>query len=510
MFKNALISVSDKTNLIEFIKPFCEKGMRVVSTGGTAKYLMDAGIKVVDISEQTEFPEILDGRVKTLHPKVHMGLLARTHLKDDMEILKQYQVEPFDLVVGNLYPFEKALSQNKTGADLIEYIDIGGPSFLRSASKNFHSITVVCDPLDYKWISDKNGDLSIEDRKKLASKIFAHTSSYDAMISEALYSQSQSYHGLGGELVQELRYGENPQQNAQWYRRRGALHGLHEAEILQGKALSYNNILDLDAATKLVSEFTEPAAVVVKHNNACGVGINNISLEKAVEYCLKADPISAFGGIVAINKPINLTCAEKLNSLFLECIIAPDFSQESLNLLSKKKNLRLLKWPQISELKKYVKNEKNMKTIVGGYLIQSNDDIENWNQDWKKIGSDPITKEVESSLNLAWKVVSSLKSNAIAIADSNQTLGLGMGQVNRVDAVAQAIERMKTHHNQALNPVLASDAFFPFPDSIELIAKAGIKWVIQPGGSVNDESVFDLALKMKVNLIITGTRHFKH
>jgi phosphoribosylaminoimidazolecarboxamide formyltransferase/IMP cyclohydrolase len=508
VFKNALVSVSDKTGLIEFIKPFYEKGMRVVSTGGTAQFLKKSGIEVVDVSEQTQFPEILDGRVKTLHPKIHMGLLARTHLPEDLEILKKYEVAPFDLVVGNLYPFEEALKKGTENEELIEYIDIGGPSFLRSAAKSFQSIAVVCDPADYEWIMNQQGKLNNEDRKKLAAKIYSHTSSYDAMISAALDPSFKSFHGLGGVLVQELRYGENPQQKASWYRKRGARFGLHDAETLQGKSLSYNNLLDLDSASFLVCKFSEPAAVAVKHNNPCGVGLAQ-SIENAIDICLKADPVSVFGGIVAVNKKIDSICAEKLTSLFLECVIAPDITADAMNIFAKKKNLRVLKWSHLggNDLRGY--REDNLKTILGGYLLQSADEVEEWNPFWVAKGEVP-NDEVKSDLLLAWKIVASLKSNAIAITANSQSVGLGMGQVNRVDSVGHAIERMQKHHPDVKNPVLASDAFFPFPDSIELIAKAGIKWVIQPGGSVNDEAVIITAKRLNVNMIFTNRRHFKH
>jgi phosphoribosylaminoimidazolecarboxamide formyltransferase/IMP cyclohydrolase len=508
MFKNALVSVSDKTGLIEFIKPFYDKGMRVVSTGGTAQFLKKAGIEVVDVSEQTQFPEILDGRVKTLHPKIHMGLLARTHLKEDLEILKKYEVAPFDLVVGNLYPFEEALKKGAQNEELIEYIDIGGPSFLRSAAKSFQSIAVVCDPADYEWIAKKEGQISFEEKKKLAAKIFSHTASYDAMISEALDPSFKSFHGLGGVLVQELRYGENPQQKASWYRKRGAKFGLHEAETLQGKSLSYNNILDLDSASSLVCKFSEPAAVAIKHNNPCGVGLAE-SIEDAIEICLKADPVSVFGGIVAVNRKIDGRCAEKLTSLFLECVIAPEITADAMDLFAKKKNLRILKWPQLGNENLQNYREDNLKTILGGYLLQAADEVEEWNSEWQVKGEVPPA-EVKRDLLLAWKIVAMLKSNAIAITADSHSVGLGMGQVNRVDSVAHAIERMQKHHSNVKVPVLASDAFFPFPDSIELIAKAGIRWVIQPGGSVNDEAVIATAKKLNVNLILTNRRHFKH
>lgn len=504
MFRRALVSVSDKTGLIEFLKPLVAGGLKIVSTGGTSKHLQEAGIPVMDVSQQTEFPEILDGRVKTLHPKIHMALLGRIDRQDDMNILNQYGVEPFDLVIGNLYPFEGALAKGYEGEELIEYIDIGGPSFLRSAAKNFKSITIICDHRDYEWISKTKGDLSLEQRKLLAAKIFSHTASYDALIAEALGNQSNLDHALGGQLVQELRYGENPHQHAKWYRKKGQTNGWHKAEILQGKVLSYNNLLDLDAASNLVSEFSEPAAVAVKHNNPCGVGIGSSGLD-ALEKTLSADPVSVFGGIVATNFTIDLKCAEKLSTLFLECIVAPSYKDEAKEYFSRKKNLRILEWREMLAMR----SGDEIKTINGGYLIQDRDTTEGWSEEWKILGESPSV-ELKKQMELAWRTVSSLKSNAIAIAGEGMTLGLGMGQVNRVDSVELAIQRWKKFHSKVQNVVLASDAFFPFPDSIELLAKAGIHWVIQPGGSVNDEAVFKAAKEFKVNMVLTGKRHFRH
>lgn len=504
MFRRALVSVSDKKGLVEFLKPLVEQGLKIVSTGGTAKHLQSAGIEVTDVSEQTEFPEILEGRVKTLHPKIHMALLGRVDLSEDMEILKKYSVEPFDLVVGNLYPFEEALNKGCEGDELIEFIDIGGPSFLRSAAKNFKSITIICDPKDYDWVLKIQGELSFDQRKHLASKVFSHTASYDALIAEALGTTSSLDHALGGSLVQELRYGENPHQKAMWFRKKGESNGLHKAQIIQGKVLSYNNLLDLDAASSLVCEFSEPAVVAVKHNNPCGVGIGETPVE-AVEKALGADPVSVFGGIVALNFTVDLKSAEKLGAIFLECIVAPGFTDEAKEYFARKKNLRILEWRQM----RIAEGQMDIKTISGGYLIQEKDSIDQWQSNWEVHG-EPTTPEIRKSMELAWRVVASLKSNAIAIAGEGKTLGLGMGQVNRVDAVEHAIARWKKHHPFVKDVVLASDAFFPFPDSIELIAAAGIKWVIQPGGSVNDNAVFKSAKDLKLNMVLTGKRHFRH
>lgn len=501
MFKNALVSVSDKSGLVEFLRPLAEKGLRIVSTGGTAKHLKANGIDVVDVSEQTQFPEVLDGRVKTLHPKIHMALLSRGWIETDQKTLKDYEVEEFDLVIGNLYPFESSLKSGKQGRELIEFIDIGGPSFLRAAAKNFERITVVCDPKDYTLV--ENGESQPELRKKLAAKVFQHTSHYDALIAQTLDAE---FVLSGYEKVQDLRYGENPQQKAIWYKDSLAKSGWHSASKLQGKELSYNNLLDCDAALSTLLEFQQPCCVSVKHNNPCGVAVGS-SIEQCVNDSIDADPVSVFGGIVAINRPINQVMAEKLSSLFLECVIAPEVSEEAQNVFSKKKNLRILIWPDMNK----VEHQQQIKSIIGGALVQEPDKVQSqWNDKWQVVGAQP-SEEVKQAATLAWVTCAHLKSNSIAICNSKQTLGLGMGQVNRVDAVEQAIERYHRFHPQASSPiVLASDAFFPFADSIERCAKAGIQWVIQPGGSIRDEEVLSKAKELKVNMILTEVRHFLH
>lgn len=499
MFKNALVSCSDKSNLSEFLKPLQKNGLRIVSTGGTAQYLREQGLKIVEVSEQTQFQEVMDGRVKTLHPNVHMALLARSDNAEDMNTLKKFNLEPFDLVVGNLYPFEEEPS--------IETIDIGGPSFLRAAAKNFSRITVVCDPQDYKMILEKK-ELTREDRQLLASKVFAHTSAYDAMIS-SYFAGKKKYEfrelSLGGKFVKQLRYGENPQQEAQWFRVAGESHGIHKAEVIQGKELSYNNILDIDAAVSTLLEFKKPTCVAVKHNNPCGVASHSDEV-KAVQLTIDSDPQSIFGGIVALNFNVSEAVAEKLSTLFLECVVAPHFTTEALTLFAKKKNLRILQWPEM--LKNLRSN--SYKTIAGGFLTQSPDYVASeWHSDWIIVGEEPTQKQKEDLL-FAWKVCAHLKSNAIALATSQMTVGLGMGQVNRVDAVQQAIERMNRFHPQTNSAVLASDAFFPFPDSIEKIAAAGVKCIIQPGGSIKDDEVKEAAKKLGITMVLTGRRHFLH
>ena len=505
LFKNILVSVSDKTGLVDFLKPLHEAGARIVSTGGTAKTLRDAGCKVIDVSDQTGFPECMDGRVKTLHPRVHMALLARPGHEEDQKLLRENDIQAFDLVIVNLYPFEQTLATKAGQADLIENIDIGGPSMIRAAAKNFEQVTVVVDPADYSALAAETA-LSKEEKLRYAAKAFAHVSSYDARISQTLsYGETFPNFGLGGTKIQELRYGENPHQKALWYKRRGAQTGWQDAKILQGKELSYNNLLDLESALGLLREFDHPSAVAVKHNNPCGAASAD-HLDVAVEKCLASDPVSVFGGIVALNQEVSGKAAEALGKVFLECIVAPKYSADALNILAKKKNLRLLEWTELGIRDDFWK----LTTIQGGFLIQEPDRVHMWNPDWKIIGASP-TPALRADLSFAWAAVAHLKSNAIAIAGDQQTLGLGMGQVNRVDSVDLAIQRMtKFHADKTSTPVLASDAFFPFADSIELIHKAGIKWVIQPGGSMRDEEVFAKAKELGVNLVLTGQRHFRH
>lgn len=519
MFKNALVSVSDKTGLVEFLKPYTSKGLRVVSTGGTLKHLRENGIHAIDISEQTGFPEVMAGRVKTLHPRVHMAILSRHGVQEDDDLLKKEHLEPFDLVIVNLYPFEQARAKGIEGEELIEFIDIGGPSLLRAAAKNHDRLAVVCQPSDYAWIAQKTEqktELTLQDRRRLAASVFKHTSSYDDLIAKTLATEDEKPLTLSGSLVTELRYGENPQQKAWWMKDPAALpgEGLHNAQILHGKPLSYNNILDLDAAVHTVTEFDEPCVVAVKHNNPCGVGTDT-TIEGATKRALAADPVSVFGGIVAFNREVDEASAEALAKIFLECVIAPSFSPKALERLTKKKDLRLLAWPKLASdsLIALGSSQKEYRSILGGYLVQTTDHVGGFLAEWKVIGETP-TPEIKRDLMLAWKVCARLKSNAIAIAAGGQTVGLGMGQVNRVDAVEHAISRMQKHSSTHVTgnaaPCLASDAFFPFADSIERIAEAGIRWVIQPGGSIRDEEVLAKARERGVNIGLTGRRHFRH
>ena len=501
-FRRALISVSDKTGLVDFLKPMMKEGLSIVSTGGTAKLLKESGFRVAEVEELTGFPEVMDGRVKTLHPRVYMPILGRVGVAEDEALLKKENLQPFDLVIVNLYPFEQTLMKGGSTTEMIEVIDIGGPSLLRASSKNFERIAVVCDPSDYQMISDAK-TLTPEDRRKLAAKAFFHVSSYDAMIGNYLNPEPNREFSLGGVSVQKLRYGENPHQPGYWYKTKGRRIGWDQAKVLQGKELSYNNLLDLDAARHTALEFSKPCAVAVKHNNPCGV-VTATSVTDAVARCLKADPVSVFGGIIAVNGTIDTSAAELLADIFLECIVAPEFSASAREIFSKKKNLRLLEWRQMGEREKTWR----LQTIQGGFLVQAPDIVEEWSKNWQVVGSAP-SPEIQDDLEMAWRVCAHLKSNAIAIVEQGSTLGMGMGQVNRVDAVSHAIERMRKFHQPRV-PVLASDAFFPFPDSISMIADAGIRWVIQPGGSVKDQDVLNQAQKLGVNVILTGVRHFRH
>ena len=504
MYRRALISVSDKTGLEKFLKPLVRQGLDLVSTGGTGEFLKTKGFKVRDVEDLTGFPEVLSGRVKTLHPHVHMALLARQWIEADQKVLKQYGITPFDLVVGNLYPFEEQ-GKDLEDKELVEWIDVGGPSFLRAAAKNYFSITTVCSPEDYNAVQ-KGTDL--KQRKQLAAKVFERLSRYDSYIAHKLKEgdiKNIKRISFAGNFFKELRYGENPHQQAVWYKE--ATRGLHEAEILQGKALSYNNLLDFCAAVFTVRDFAEPCAVAVKHNNPCGVAVaDNISL--AVEKTLNADPLSVFGGLLAFNRPLDLSSAEKLVDIFLEGLIAPDFSIEALDILKRKKNLRVLKWPEMLSL--HI-SSISIREVIGGFLVQTKDQVKQaWSKDWKIVGNFP-SKEVKRDLLFAWKICTHLKSNAVAIAKQGQSLGLGMGQVSRVDAVRLALDRIKKLHPlQKGDLILASDAFFPFSDSIELAKKGGVSWIIQPGGSIKDEQIFEKTLELGVNMVLTGQRHFKH
>ena len=505
LFKNALVSVSNKEGLVDFIHPLAEQGMRVVSTGGTADTLKKAGIPVVEINQQTGFNEVMNGRVKSLHPYIYMPILARPNHPEDTKTLKLAGLSQFDLIVCNLYPFAEKKRQGKNDKALVDWIDVGGPTLLRAAAKNFERVTVLCDPADYKTILENKPDL--KHRRQLAGKAFSVLALYNFQIAEWMQKENL-WKGnkdlyLHGRFFKNLRYGENPGQKARWFQIKNR--GLQKALLLNGKELSFNNICDLDSAIHVIREFNTPSAVAIKHNNPCGLACNK-TIEKAIELTLKADPISVFGAVVAINRPVCEIAAELLCSLFLEAIVAPDYSPSALALFkSKKQNLRLMKWPDLMIPKS---NDIKIRTIDGGLLVQESpkkSNIKKWQYIDKKPGP-----SVHSELLIAWKVCTHLKSNAIALVSNKQTVGLGMGQVNRISAVETAIQRWKSFHPFVSSPVMASDGFFPFSDSVKTAAQAGIKWIIQPGGSIRDQEVISKAKKLSVNMIFTGQRGFSH
>lgn len=510
--KRALISVSDKTNIVEFAKALVDQDVDIISTGGTKKVLDEAGISTLSIEEITGFPEMMDGRVKTLHPLIHGGLLGRRDLNSHMKAMDEHNIQPIDFVCVNLYPFKETISKSDTTPEAaIEQIDIGGPSMLRSAAKNFASVTVVVDAADYSLVIDEleaDGETTLETRQQLAAKVFRHTASYDALIADYLTDLSgvEEPETLTPTytLKQPLRYGENSHQTALFYEEPLASNfSIAKAEQLHGKALSYNNIKDADAAIRIVREFDEPAAVAVKHMNPCGIGIGQ-TIEEAFDRAYEADSMSIFGGIVALNEEVSVSTAEKLSKIFLEIVIAPSFSEEALAVLTKKKNIRLLQL-DFSDAKK---GGKETVAVLGGLLIQDQDMVaEEDTPEWKVVTEKAPTEEQMKALALTWKAVKHVKSNAIVVGNDKQTLGIGAGQMNRVGAVKIAIEQAG---NKAKEAVLASDAFFPMDDSVEYAAKHGIQAIIQPGGSVKDQASIDKANEYGIAMVFTSMRHFRH
>jgi len=505
MKKRALISVSDKRGIVDFVRILIEKEFEVISTGGTYELLKQNGLAVKNISQVTNFPEILDGRVKTLHPAVHGGLLARRGDLIHMKTLSDFNITPIDLVAVNLYPFQAVIEKPDASFDeAIENIDIGGPTMLRAAAKNHVSVTVIVDPDDYDMVRGEleHGTVCADTRRILAAKAFRHTAAYDALIASYLTEEEfPEKLTLTYERKQELRYGENPHQSAALYSELSADHTLLSAEQLHGKELSYNNIGDADVALMLVKEFTEPAAVAIKHMNPCGVGMGATILE-AYKEAYAADPVSIFGGIIALNREVDEACAERLQETFLEIILAPGFTEEALAILTQKKNLRLLRVDTAQKT-----TGKQVTSISGGLLIQGQD-AHGFDQATVTIPTrrKPTEAELETA-KFAWIVAKYVKSNAIVIAKDKRTIGIGIGQTNRVGAAKIAIAEAG---EQAQDAVLASDAFFPMPDTVEEAAKAGIRVIIQPGGSVRDEESIKACDAHDIAMIFTGIRHFRH
>ena len=520
--QRALISVFDKTGVLEFAKRLAALKIEILSTGGTAKLLRESGVAVKDVSEFTGWPEMLGGRVKTLHPKVHGGLLYRRNLPDDVKQAAEHGIAPIDLVAVNLYPFEAtAAKAGLTAEELIENIDIGGPTMLRSAAKNWESVAVVTDPADYERVAEEleaNRGTSLATRLELARKVFATTSRYDGMIATELERLSvASGHAelvaketlprrvyVALEKVQPLRYGENPHQAAALYIPAGKPPaGLAAAKQLQGKELSYNNYVDLEAARSIAAEFHRPAAVIIKHNNPCGTAEQD-NLLNAYLKAYACDPVSAFGGVLAFNRTVDAATAEEVGKLFVECIAAPGFDPRAREIFSAKKNLRLLELPEAGLEPEH---GLQLKRILGGMLVQQSDLGELKAAELKVVTQRAPTAEELSTMKFAWKVSKHVKSNAIVFAKDGATLGVGAGQMSRVDSVRIAVMKAQSPLGGS---VVASDAFFPFPDGVEEAAKAGAVAVIQPGGSVRDNDVIAAADRLGMAMVFTGMRHFLH
>ncbi len=518
--KRALISVSDKANLEKLVKALDKSGIEILSTGGTAKFIRSLDVKVTEVSDYTGFPEIMDGRVKTLHPKIHGGLLALRDNEEHMEQAKKHNIQMIDMIVVNLYPFEKTIAKKDVGLkEAIENIDIGGPSMLRSASKNFKSVAVLSDPSDYNDIIDElnenKGALSEETLFRLAAATFRRTSEYDFLISEYLNGIRKNKAAGGKSLfpknmrlefekVQDLRYGENPHQRGAFYKDiTTSGFSLADAKQVHGKELSFNNLIDLDAALSLVAEFDEPAACIIKHAAPCGVALGK-SLTDAFLDALECDRLSAFGGIIGLSGAVDEKTAQAIaDAGFTECIIAPGYYKKALEILTKKKNLRLMETGDIKGLRSQC--ELDFRKIRGGALFQECDIEYVDRKDIKAVTKKRPTDAELDSLLFAWKVVKHVKSNAVVLCREKKTVGIGAGQASRVDSVIIAIRKAG---DRAKGSVLASDAFFPKPDSIEAAANSGVSAIIQPGGSIADQEVIDAANKCSVSMVFTGIRHF--
>lgn len=505
--KKALISVSDKTNIVEFAKGLIENNYEIISTGGTLKHLRDNDIDCTSIDNFTGFPEILEGRVKTLHPKVHGGLLSKRDDENHVKEVKENNIEYIDLVCVNLYPFEETLKkENVTDEEIIENIDIGGPSMLRSAAKNFKFVTVVTDVSDYQMVLDEiaqNGDTSLETRAYLAGKVYNKTAYYDSIIAKYF---NQKYNLNPEKLIltftkeDELRYGENPHQSATHYiDDNNTSYALQNAEQLHGKKMSYNNIQDASAALDILQEFDETVCVALKHMNPCGVSLGE-TVYDAYMGAYNADPVSIFGGIVAINGKVDVKTAEEMHKIFLEIILAEDYEDEALEILKSKKNLRIYKIPRKND-----NNPKLIKSVRGGILVQDYDDklVDEITTVTKK----QVSEEEMKDLLFGYKIVKHVKSNAIVLVKNGQTLGVGAGQMNRVGSCQIALEQAG---EKAKGAILASDAFFPMRDSVDLAAKYGISSIIQPGGSIKDQESIDACDENNMSMAFVKMRHFKH
>ena len=512
--KRALISVSDKSDVVGFASEIAKLGVEIISTGGTASLLEDNGIKVKQVSEITGFPEMLDGRVKTLHPKIHGGLLALRKNKEHMKQIEEQDIKLIDMIVVNLYPFEETIKkENVKFEDAIENIDIGGPSMLRSAAKNFEDVVVITDSNDYSLVLKElkeKGDVSKELRKKIAGKVFEKTASYDAMISNFLKENKDFPDSflMVFDKKQDMRYGENPHQKAAFYSGKESVEpSITQAEQLNGKELSYNNIMDSDAALNIVKEFSEPCCAVIKHANPSGVAIAE-KIETALEKAYNTDPLSAFGCIIALNRKCDLACAKFMRDKFIEVVIAPGYDEDASNLLKEKKNLRIMVLPDFDGFYKNKKTEKiTLKKIVGGLLVQTREYPDFEKIDLKVVTKRKPTEQEIKDMIFACKVNKHVKSNAVLFAKDGITVGIGAGQMSRVDSSIIAARKAGI---KAKGAVMSSDAFFPFRDGVDEAAKAGIKAIIQPGGSIRDQEVIDAANEHDIAMVFSGVRLFLH
>ena len=509
LLKRALISVWDKKNIIELSKFLIKNNFEIISTGGTKKKLIENGIDVTPISEITGADEMMDGRVKTLHPKIFGGILADTNNPSHLKDLSKIGSKTIDLIIVNLYPFEKMSSQNIPFNQLIEYIDIGGPSMLRAAAKNYNSVITLCNPdlysefmIDY---SNTNGNISLEARKSYAGRVFLETSKYDSLIFSQ-FSKTDNLNSLPQSIninlnkTFDLRYGENPDQKASFYTDRTSSCW----EQLSGKKLSYNNFFDMESAISIVKQFNRTCCCIIKHANPCGFAIGDNLLE-SFNKAVSCDPISYFGGIVAFNKKVDSLVAKKLIEPFLECIICPDIDDEALNILKMKKNLRIIIYNSDFDF-----NDKSVRSVMGGFLSQTLSNQIKGYKSWEIVTNKKPGKNHIKAMELGWKIVKYIKSNAIVIANENQILGVGAGQMSRIDSVKIAIQKIKENNLNIDNAILASDAFFPFSDSIEIANQFGIKHFIQTGGSIKDKEIIKIANKLKVSMIFTNQRLFFH
>ena len=506
--RRALVSVYDKTRLIEVGTALHAAGVEILSTGSTAKILADAQIPVIEVSHYTGFPEIMDGRVKTLHPRVHGGILADQNNPEHLAAIADLEIAPFDLVIINLYPFAETIASGAGFAECIEQIDIGGPSMLRGAAKNHGSVAVISDPSQYNQLltAISAGGFTEAERRQLALEVFRTTAQYDLAIANWLgESDSNELPDWFGQIwsrKSSLRYGENPHQQAAIYP--GATSGIMNAQQLHGKEMSFNNYTDADAAWRAVLDHRDPAVAIMKHANPCGVAVCELGVAIAYQHAHECDPVSAFGGVVAANRKVDLAMAEPLSKIFTEVLIAPDFDQDALELLMKKPSLRILKC-DVTTI-----NPLELRPVSGGMLLQATDVIDAHGDSpahWNQVSGDPVDLQTMKDLEFAWRSVRSVKSNAILLAKMSASVGIGMGQVNRVDSARLAVSRAG---DRVKGSVAASDAFFPFADGLQILIDAGVTAVVQPGGSVRDEEVIAVAKAAGIAMFFTNTRHFSH